>query len=306
MTRCDLSLGCATRGSLCFAYAWDGQLRQSEAVADQVIGLACGNPHLGSELVGFSPLLAARLVRLRCIGCLGSLAIASQEIPSVLNAAFNDGYPEQALWGLSFAAEFESVIDRPGRTHALEQAAERVAENLGAGNQILAAFGLCEALAHAREWESLLKAASNALRLIRERGAMSPLKPSFLAHIGIAHIELGDLEAGRLAAQEGLVFMRESKGAWSPRSYAVIARAQLELSAPAANIARTLDEYAALLERTEFRLFEGELHELRARLASREGRHVESAAALKRAYDCYTNFGMGQETTRMANPRTVR
>ena len=74
--------------------------------------------------------------------------------------------------------------------------------------------------------------------------------------------------------------MRESKGAWSPRSYAVLARAQLELRAPVADIARTLDEYAELLERTEFRLFEGELHQLRARLANREGRHVERAAAL--------------------------
>ena len=58
-------------------------------------------------------------------------------------------------------------------------------------------------------------------------------------------------------------------------SYAVLARAELELDAPAADVARTLDEYAALLERTEFRVFEGELHQLRARLANREGRHVE-------------------------------
>jgi len=78
----------------------------------------------------------------------------------------------------------------------------------------------------------------------------------------------------------------------------VLARAQIELGVPAVDIARTLDEYAALLERTEFRFFEGELHELRARLADREGRHVEKAAALLRAYDCHTSFGI--RATRVA------
>lgn len=91
--------------------------------------------------------------------------------------------------------------------------------------------------------------------------------------------------------------MRESKGAWSPRGYAVLARAQIELRAPAAEIVRTFDEYAALLERTEFRLFEGELYELRGRLADREGRHVEKAVALKRAYACHTSLGSRRQAT---------
>ena len=47
----------------------------------------------------------------------------------------------------------------------------------------------------------------------------------------------------------------------------MLARAQLALGEPAADIARPLTEYVALLERAEYRLFEGELHELRVRLA---------------------------------------
>ncbi len=86
----------------------------------------------------------------------------------------------------------------------------------------------------------------------------------------------------------------------NPHSYAVLARAQLALDEPAADIARTLDEYAALLERTEFHLFEGELHELRARLADREGQQAEKTAALQRAHDCYTRFGMTAQAARVA------
>jgi hypothetical protein len=146
----------------------------------------------------------------------------------------------------------------------------------------------------------LLDAAGDSLRLIRERGALRLAEPSFLAHLGSAQIGLGDLEAGRAAAEEGVILMRESKSAWSPHSYAVLARAQLELHAPAADITRTLDEYAGLLERMEFHLFEGELYELRGRLAHREGRHVERAVAVQRAYDCYASFGRRPPTTRAA------
>jgi hypothetical protein len=121
----------------------------------------------------------------------------------------------------------------------------------------------------------LLDAAGDTLRLIRERGAVRLYEPNLLAHIGAAQLELGNLAAGRAVAEEGVVFMRESKCAWNPHSYAVLARTQLALAEPATDIARTLDEYAALLARTEFHLFEGELHELRARLAEREGREAE-------------------------------
>ncbi len=95
--------------------------------------------------------------------------------------------------------------------------------------------------------------------------------------------------------------MRKSKYAWSPHSYAVLARAQLALAEPAADIARTLDDYAALLARTEFHLFEGELYELRAHLAEREGPQSERTAALQRAGDCYTGFSMTAQAARVAS-----
>jgi hypothetical protein len=295
----DAALRCGTRGHLCFALAWGGQLRESVRVADEVIDLARGDAHLGTNVAGFSPLLAVRFIRHRCIGYTRDPATALRELPPLRQAALDSGYPEQALWALSFEAEFKHALGNSSGTRALAQAAARLAENLGVGNQILAALALCDALACDRQWKSLLDAAGDTLRLSRERGALRLVEPSFLAHIATAQVELGNLEAGRAAAEEGVVFMRESKGAWNPHSCAVLARAQLELGAPATDVARTLDEYAALLERTEFRLFEGELHELRARLANREGRYVEKAAALKRAYDCHTSFGVRQQATRV-------
>ena len=95
--------------------------------------------------------------------------------------------------------------------------------------------------------------------------------------------------------------MRKSKSVFSPRSYALLARAQLELLEPAADIAFILDEYATLLERTRFRLYAGELDELRARLAEREGQLAERAAALHRAFDHYTHFDMAAQAARVAD-----
>ena len=55
------------------------------------------------------------------------------------------------------------------------------------------------------------------------------------------------------------------------------------------------------MERTRFCLYAGELDELRARLAEREGQKIERAAALTRAHECYTHFGMAAQAARVAD-----
>ena len=91
---------------------------------------------------------------------------------------------------------------------------------------------------------------------------------------------------------------------WNPHSYAVLARAQLALAEPTSAISETLDEYAAVLQRTGFHIYEGELHELRARLADREGDAPVQTQALQSAYDCYTRFGMTLHAGRVGTQNT--
>jgi adenylate cyclase len=296
----DVALRCGTRVYLMFAHAWCGQLRAAERVADEAIELAREDPHLGVSVAGFSPLLAARCFRSLCIGFTRDPETALRELPHVRRVALDNGYPEQAMWELSFGADFKYALGSCDGMRALAHTATRLAEHLGVANEINAAFAQCAAPACEREWQLVLNTASNALRLIRERGATRLFEPNFLAHIGTAQLELGNLEAGRAAAAEGVVFMRASQCAYNPHSYAVLARAQLALGEPTADIVSTLDEYAVLLERTEFHLYEGELHELRAQLAEREGREAEKTAALQRAHDCYLRFGMTAQAARVA------
>jgi hypothetical protein len=226
-------------------------------------------------------------------------ARALGELPQVRRLALYSGYPEVAVWVSGGQTNFAHLLSAHEEGNALAQAATRLAENLGVANQILAASALCDAFACERNWQSLLDAAQETFRLIQERGALRSIQPSFFVLIGIAQLELGKLEAGRAAAQQGVAFIRESKFEYNPRSYAVLARAQLSLGEQAANITSTLDEYAALLERTEFHLLEGEMHELRARLAERECRGADHIASLQRALDCYTRMGMTLHAARV-------
>jgi adenylate cyclase len=296
----DVELRCGTHGSLLFAHDWNGQGQEAERVCEEVIALAGEDIRLGAVVGSFSPLLSARYIRLYWIGFMRDPAIALHELPLVRQVALDSGYPEVALWMLFGGSELKYALGNCDGLRALAQAAARLAEPFGVANEILAASTLCDALACEHEWQPLLDAANDALCLIRERSAGRPLEPMFLAFIGAAQLALGNLEAGRAAAAEGVAFIRAFQSVRNPHSYVVLARAQLALGEPADDITSTLDEYAALLERTELHLFEGELYELRARLAEREGHEAEKTAALRRAQDCYTRFGMTAQAARVA------
>ena len=178
----NAALRCATRACLCFAHAWSGQLRQSERVADEVIDLARDDPYLGIDIVGFSPCW-------RCascvVGALATRARSRQRYASSRSCArrlWTTATRNRASGALSFGAEFEYALGSSGGTQTLAQAAVWLAQNLGVGNEILAALARCDALACDREWKSLLDAATETLQLIRVRGALRLAEPSFLAH----------------------------------------------------------------------------------------------------------------------------
>ncbi len=135
----DAALRCGTRGYLCIAHVYSGQLREAERVCDEVIELAREDPHLGAQVAGFSPLLAARCVRQRCIGFMRDPATALRELPLLRQVALDSGYPEQALWMLLDEAELKCALGSFDGMRALAHAAARLAEHLGVGNEILAA-----------------------------------------------------------------------------------------------------------------------------------------------------------------------
>src|SRR5262249_16238520 len=136
------------------------------------IELAHGDPHLGAEVAGFSPLLAAQYSRLSCIGYTRDPASALRELPRVRRFALDSGYPEVAVWVSGGETNFAYLLSSHEEGRALAQAAVRLAENLGVANQILAALALSDAFACECNWQSLLDTANETFRLIQERGAL--------------------------------------------------------------------------------------------------------------------------------------
>ncbi|MGR9092976.1 MAG: ATP-binding protein, partial [Gammaproteobacteria bacterium] len=279
----DATLRIGARGSLMYGHMYCGQLAELERVTDEIIALAAGDPHLGTNVVGFSPLMGALGVRPLAVGGLRDPATALRESALARQAALDCGYPEQALWAIAWETELRSALGISDGARALAQTASRFAKNMGVVNEVVASTTQCEALFAENDWQAVSTMARERLSGIRESGAGGNWVSRLLSILARAQLELDDPEAARAAALECVLLMREKKSVWNPHGYAVLARAQLELAEPAAGITSTLDEYEALLTRTGFRIYEGELHELRARLAEREGHHSERAASLARS-----------------------
>ncbi len=295
----DRALRLASRTRLAVAHLYCGQLADAARVADEAIALAGGDPHCGAQFIGYSPLLGAGYVRARANFYRGDPVTSLQEFSLLRELASASGYPEQFSWISAVEVELMAALGRPTGISKLAQQAVQFAEPLGVGNQLTAAPAPCHVLECEGAWRSLLAAAQEALQTIQERGAMRIMQPHFMAFAATAELELGNPAAARAAAQNGVDCIRSFRSAWHPRSYAVLARAQLALNEPSADIAATLDEYAALLASTGFHLHEGELHELRAQLAKRESRKAEQVSALARAHDSYTRFGMTSQAARV-------
>ncbi len=288
----DAALRSGTRAFLTYAHWYRGDSREAESVAGDLIALAGDDPDLGTAVAGLSPLIAAYQTRSHIIGFTRDPVLGLQEARRVRQFALDRGYRDMASWLAVIEGEIMYASRRTDGIGSVAQEAMSLAKDRGAAMEIMASCTSCNALSIQGDWQSVLQVATDTLRRIRETRTMGLWEPLFFAHIANAHLELGHLPLGRVAAQAGVDFMRKSKSVFSPRSYALLAQAQLALTETVADIAGTLDEYEALLTRTGFHVYEGELHELRAHLAEREGQQAERAVALARAHACYTRFGM--------------
>ena len=166
--------------------------------------------------------------------------------------------------------------------------------------KILALYTLaCE-----HEWQPALDAARDALRLIRERGAMRLARACCSSHISAprsSHLVTwrrcsaaaaeGDGVHARVTERDGTRTATRClpvpSSRWASCSSTLPARSMSTLA--------LLDVHGVSISLT------GELHELRARLVECESRRrAEKAVALQRTHDCYTRFGMTAQAARVA------
>ena len=294
----DIGLAAGVRAPVAWGYLYCGLLVEAERVADETIALVADDIYCGFEVFGNSPLLASRNVRLHAIGQSRDPNAGLIGLLLVRQRAEETGFLENAIFALFLELELRYALGRFDDAYTRIRMAEQWARNKGFMWELITMVATCDALLGAEDWQVLRANATAALEQIREQG-LAIHAPRFRAHLGIAELARGNASAAREAALAGVQGMRDMQAVWNPHSYAVLARAQLALAEPTSAISETLDEYEAVLQRTGFHIYDGEMHDLRARLAAREGHEAERSAALARAHDCYTRFGMTERAGRV-------
>jgi hypothetical protein len=298
----DPGLRCGTRAYLCFAAMYAGHFDEASRMADDIVDIAQGDVDLGADVAGWSPLIWSLAWRIVRPGLEGDPLTALRELPTVRQLAVQHGYDEMILW--LFLTYESELIRIAGSDDALRRLAAdcaraftRVDARTGL-NRIIASVLSSALNAADLKWGAALVDAREALRAQEAYGA-HPGEASVFEHIARAQLSLGDPSAGRAAVAQGVSRMKESGSIYRPGVCGVLARAQLALHESAADIRPTLDEYESLLTRTGLRLLQGELHEIRAELAAREGATAERVQALKTAGALYAQMGLTAKANAM-------
>ncbi len=267
----DLALRCGTRVYLLYAYVHGGMAEECLAACDELEPLLAGNPHLGSDVAGFSPLVGVAHCR-ACTNGYAERGDSRVDLGEARRLALAHGYPEMVVWirwGQVFVAEARRDTD--GATPWAREARE-LAENQGGLSDVMSSLTLARALGFEGKAEEQLATAGDALQRIRGNRDAGCAEPEALQLMADAHLGLGQLTEARRAAAEAAAMTGERKTyGYGMLSYGSLARAQLALDEPESQIARTLDDWAAAIEYTGMRMCERELADLRARLSERAG-----------------------------------
>lgn len=276
----DAALCCGTRTTLCHANMFLGHLEEAARAARETIDIAGNDIELGAGVMGYSSLIWALMFLEINRGYTADPAAAVAELPRLRRLAIDKGYPEMILWSAPHEAKFLRALHRDHDLRVLGGSVADVLRTPGGQadtNRVFASEVLFLLHASNGDWSAALDEATQALGLIRDRRTNKPFEAQVLANIACARLELGDLQAARIAATEGIECLRSNGIILQPGAYGVLARVQLALDEPAADIVVTLDEYAAVIARAGLDLYQGELAELRATLAERSHRDPQSS-----------------------------
>jgi len=265
----DLALRCGTRSYLIYAYLHGGLVEPGIAACNELEELAGGDPHLGADVAGYSPLVGVAHCRTGLQARRGDTIDFRAAFGAARQAALDHGYPEMVVWirwdQLQIAA---ALRDEDGAAAWARESREH-AEGLGSFSIMMSGVALARELGFAGDPKAKLEMVRDALEVVRDLGASSN-ETEALQMVAEAQLALGQVDAARRSAAQSTALTTE-RGTYgfSLPAFGTLARAQLALGEPAAEIERTLDAYAAAIEHTGMRVWERELAELRESLAER-------------------------------------
>jgi class 3 adenylate cyclase len=291
----DAGLKLAARFLLAVAYYWAGDLRQVLRYCEEVTAASGDDPDLGRDVLLFSPLAGALLMRGVSLGLAGQVFRGVNALEHAVGVARQAEDLNVLCWSSSFLARVGELGADPRRAeehagHAFD-AAERTGSTL---YRAIAGIGFGVAKTTRRSWVEAASAFDEALAIVRSTRVGILLESLILARLTDVHLGRGDSRQALEVANEAIsTARRHGAMEFELRSHLARARALSHGVGVEAKeeIGKSLIEAEALLKKTGAESWRPFIHEERAMLAHMTGDEAARERELREAHRLFTEIG---------------
>jgi class 3 adenylate cyclase/tetratricopeptide (TPR) repeat protein len=283
-----------------------GRLPQALAAFDAVIEGSGGDPQVGRDVLGYSPLIWGETLAAFTLAMMGRFDQCWPRAERAIRLAREHGARENLGWALGVSASCASLARGTSRlavTDVCQACVEslEIAESVGSRySQLVASFGLANALCLSGDSATGEERLTETLAQARSAGLALESHAFHLAELADACLARGDADAAIRAAREGIE-VADANGAWFQAAVAraALADALIHAQAPGAEVARAIAEARELVRTSGGESLLPRLREAEARLAGRENREA-LIAGLREAEGMYRALGAPDPAARLA------
>jgi class 3 adenylate cyclase/tetratricopeptide (TPR) repeat protein len=234
---------------------------------------------------------------------LGRLDAAADSLRECAERLRETAGREAESWTEAVRAKCRLLAGDVGGARVHAERGFEIAEQLGSiVSRVLARTQLGAVLAAAREWERAIEHLELALDTARETRGWLVSEAEILAELAEARLGHGDTESAQRTAEEAIeAGRRRQTPVFEARAHLALARVLLARSGAAAReeIERALADGLSLIKRTEARVYEPYVHELRAELAGLLGDEPAAASERREAQRLFLAIGAPAHAERL-------
>ena len=284
-----------------------GRLPQALAAFDGIIERSGGDPQVGGQVVGYSPLIWAETLAAWTLAMLGRFDECWPRAERAIRLAREHHAQENLGWALgvpAFVAYIARGTSRLPVSDICQASVEscEIAESVGSRySQLVASFGLATALCLNGDSATGEGRFTDTFTQARSAGIALESQAFHLAVLADARRARGDADAAIRAAREG-VAVADANAAWfqAALARAALADALIHAQAPEAEISRAIVEARELVRKSGGESLLPRLCEAEARLAGRTNRDA-LIADLREAEAMYRAVGAPDPAARLVS-----
>jgi tetratricopeptide (TPR) repeat protein len=292
----------------CHAYwlAVAGRLPQALGAFDRIVERSGGDPHVGRELIGYSPLLWAEFMRAWMLAQLGRFDECWPRLERAIRMAREHAAQENLGWALggpSLCAYLARGTSRVPVTDVRRACVEgvEIAEAVGSRfSQIFASYNLAVAHFVSGDYGASEERYTEALAQARGAGTALDWQSLHLAVFADACLARGDAEGAISKAREGIA-AADAGGAWFQAALArtALVDALVRADAPEQAVTAVISEARELVRKSGGDSLLPRLREAEARFAGGDDRTILEAG-LREAEAMYRAMGAPDPADRLA------